>query len=211
MLRILIVCLILAFASGCTTVKTAVESADLEVYRQHAESLASIDNWQILGKISVRTESRGEIGRMLWIRDGESHQMELYGNFGSRRIRIVQDASGVVLEDTQGRKILGSSIEAVLELRTGQSLPVAELIYWITGASYPRVSSVNVWDVEGRLVSLQQSGWTIKFSKYREYGKYVLPTRLKMVADESETLPESSETSDRIHEIRIAISDWGIE
>ena len=114
MIRALILSLLAVFATGCTTIETAIESIDLDVYREHAASVSTIDHWNLRGKISVRAGSKGEIGRILWIRDGDSHQLELYGNFGSRRIRLIQDSGSVVLEDTQGRKITGSSMQACL-------------------------------------------------------------------------------------------------
>ncbi len=209
MVRALILSLLLVFATGCTTIETAIESVDLDVYRAHAETLSSVDRWNLRGRISVRAGSKGEIGRILWVRNGDAHQLELYGNFGSRRIRIVQDSDGVLLEDTQGKKIIGSSIQAVLEQRTGQSLPVESLTYWLVGAIDPNFASVNVWDVEGRLISIQQAGWTVEFSKYRGVGSNQLPTRLNIVADtDTATAQESDE---KIEEIRIVISDWGIE
>lgn len=207
--RALIISLLLVFTTGCTTIETAIESVDLDVYRAHAATVSSVDHWNLRGRISVRAGSKGEIGRVLWIRNGDAHQLELYGNFGSRRIRIVQDSDGVVLEDTQGRTIIGSSIQAVLEQRTGQSLPVDALTYWLVGAIDPNFASVNVWDVEGRLISIQQAGWTVNFSKYRDVGGYQLPTRLNIVADAESVASEESD--EKIEEIRIVISDWGFE
>ena len=209
MIRALILLLLAVFATGCTTIETAIESINLDVYQEHAASVSTIDHWNLRGKISVRAGSKGEIGRILWIRDGDSHQLELYGNFGSRRIRLIQDSDSVVLEDTQGRKITGSSMQAVLEQRTGQSLPVESLTYWIVGAIDPDYMSVNVWDVEGRLISIQQAGWTVNFSKYGNVGGYKLPTRFDMVADAE--LVVSEESDQNIEEIRIVISNWGIE
>ncbi|MDE0310395.1 MAG: lipoprotein insertase outer membrane protein LolB [Acidiferrobacterales bacterium] len=207
--RALIISLALVFMTGCATVETAIESVDLDVYRSHAATVSTIDHWNLRGRISIRAGSKGEIGRLLWVRNGDAHQLEIYGNFGSRRIRIIQDSDGVVLEDTQGRRIIGSNMQAVLEQRTGQSLPVEALIYWLVGAIDPKFGSVNVWDVEGRLISVQQAGWTVSFSKYRDAGGYQLPTRLNLVQD-AQTLT-SDESGEKIEEIRIVISDWGIE
>ena len=209
MMRFFILPLLVVFTASCTTIETAVESIDLDVYRQHAASISTLDRWDIRGRISVRAGSKGEIGRMLWTRNGDSHHLELYGNFGSRRIRMVQDSDSAVLEDTQGRKIIGSTIQAVLEERTEQKLPIDALTYWMTGAIYPRASSVNVWDIDGRLITIQQSGWSVHFSKYRAYGEYELPTRLNIVSLADTTLTDESD--DRtVDEIRIVISEWGI-
>ena len=209
MFRKLLLTLLLVALAGCTTIETAIESVDLDAYYQHAENVASIDEWRILGKMSVRSGSRGEIGRFLWTREGDSNHLEFYGNFGSRRIRIIQDPEMAVLEDTQGRKIVGSSIEAVLEQRTGQTLPINSLMYWIVGMIDPNASSVNVWDVEGRLISIEQSGWTVKFSKYRGVASYQLPTRLDLIADDAAA--PTDESGRKIEEVRVVVSDWVVE
>ena len=208
-MRFFILPLLVIFTASCTTIETAIESVDLDVYRKHATSVSTIDRWDIRGKISVRAGSKGEIGRILWTRDGDSHHLELYGNFGSRRIRMIQDSDSAVLDDTQGRKIIGSTIQDVLKERTEQALPIDALIYWVTGAIYPKASSVNVWDTEGKLISIQQSGWSVRFSNYKKFGDYELPTRLKIVAL-AEATPADESDDQTVDEIRIIISEWGM-
>lgn len=209
MMRFFVLPVLAVFTASCTTIETAVESVDLELYRDHAARVSTLENWDIRGKISVRAGSKGEIGRMIWTRNGNAHQLELYGNFGSRRIRMVQDSNSAMLEDSQGRKIVGSTIQSVLAEHTEQELPIDALAYWVAGLIYPEASSVNVWDTEGRLISIQQSGWSVHFSKYRFFGDYELPTKLNIVSL-TNTKP-TEEADDRIvDEIRIIISEWGV-
>ncbi len=192
--------------SGCSTIDTVKQSTDFSVYESHARSVASVDQWEIKGRISVRRGTKGEIGRLFWKRDGDAHKLELYGSFGSRRIRILQDSEGAVLKDTNGKTVVGASIKEVLEERTGWMLPVHELFDWVTGRPYTGSPSVKTWNNDGRLVILDQAGWTVVFSEYQEFDSFALPTQFRITANHV-----YADSDSQASEIRLAISDWGIQ
>ena len=192
--------------SGCSTIYTVKQPADFSIYEIHARSVASVDQWEIKGRISVRRGTKGEIGRLFWKRNGDAHRMELYGSFGSRRIRILQDSEGAVLKDTKGKTVVGASIKEVLEERTGWILPVNELFDWVAGRPYTGSPSVMTWDIDGRLVMLDQAGWTVEFSEYQEFDSFALPTQFRITANHVNADPDSQAS-----EIRLAISDWGVQ
>ena len=192
--------------SGCSTTDTVKQPTDFSIYENHARSVASVDQWEIKGRISVRRGTKGEIGRLFWKRDGDAHKMELYGSFGSRRIRILQDSEGAVLKDTEGKTVVGASIKEVLEERTGWMLPVHELFDWVVGRPYSGSPSVKTWDIDGRLIILDQAGWTVVFSNYQEFDSFALPTRFRITANHV-----NADSDSQASEIRLAISDWGVQ
>ena len=191
--------------SGCSTIETVKQSDDFSVYENHARSVASVDQWEIKGRISVRRGTKGEMGRLFWKRDGDEHKMELYGSFGSRRISIHQDSEGAVLKDTNGKTVVGASIKEVLEEHTGWMLPIHELFDWVAGRPYTGSQSVKTWDIDGRLLILDQANWTIVFSSYQEFESFALPTQFRIT-----TSHLNADSDSQASEIRLAIRDWGV-
>ena len=196
---------------GCTTLDSVDRSYDESVYQNHVRQLDFIDNWEIKGRISIRSGDEGGIGRLYWKRNGTDHRFEMYGNFGTQRIRIFQDSQSATLENSEGKKLFGRSAEDVLEVQTGLNLPMDELITWIVGKSYEGLPSAKSWNSQGQLISIQQSGWAIRYSKYKNFSSFTLPTRIRIVSmTESREIGERDITSSQTV-IKLAISSWGLE
>jgi len=210
-MKLWIVLTLAAVLAGCATIDTVERSDDRALYAAHAATIASISSWKIRGRLSARSQDRGDIARLLWNRDVKRHHFELYGTIGSRRIRIFQDDQSVSLEDTQGAMIEGTSARSVIRERTGWDLPIDELIYWLVGAVSEDSPAEIQWDTNGHLVSIVQAGWDVTLANYRSFGSYKLPTRLFIKRlpgrDDSENA-QSSES--QTFEIRIAIKEWGV-
>ena len=198
--------------SGCATIDSVQHSDDVSVYEQHIQSVAAIDHWEIKGRLSARTENKGDISRILWQRAHDQHRLELYGTFGSRRLRIFQDIEGVTLEDTQGSTIEGTSVRQVISERTGWELPVEELIHWMVGSVNSDLPADVTWDINGHPISIVQSGWDVSLANYRLFGQYMLPTRLtaKRFTHNEAADSDSGSSDSQYIEIRLVISDWGI-
>ena len=82
--------------------------------------------------------------------------------------------------------------EFELRMRYGWTIPVASLRYWALGIPDPEVPAITEFDEEGRLAHLEQSGWVVKISRYRDGGGQQMPriltatnpdTRVRMVID----------------------------
>ncbi len=171
-------------------------------------------HWEIRGRISFREGSKGEIARINWQRKAENHSMEIYGGFGSRRIRIQQDSNGAVFENTEGEKIVGSSVQEVLLSKTGWNLPIEELMYWVVGLPYPEpgTDAITKNYNNGRVKSIHQSDWTVLLSRYREFDGYELPTRVRIIVKNPAVsiLDSNQDEPNGETEIRLAITSWGI-
>ncbi len=183
-----------------------------ESYEQHSTHVAGLDHWEIRSRISIREGSKAEIARFYWQRLGEAHTMEIFGGFGSKRIRIQQSPSGAVLENSEGGKFVGRSIREVLAENTGWVLPVAEMMSWIVGLPYPEIDSENKWNENGHISSIKQSDWTVLLSRYKEFDDYVLPTRVRIFTENPSLslLDPDRSSPDGDTEIRLVISSWGV-
>ena len=107
-------------------------------------------------------------------------------------VRIEGGNNSVVLTDKDGVQTVLTDIEGELRYRYGWTIPVASLRYWALGIPDPTTTAHTEFDDAGRLVKLEQSGWTVEISRYREGGGQEMPrilsatnpeTRVRMVVD----------------------------
>lgn len=79
-------------------------------------------------------------------------------------------SDGIVTADTP---------EALLQGTLGWSIPVSDLEYWIRGHTSPH-APVDASEVNGNqlLSSLNQQGWTIRYSSYHTFTDFSLPRKI---------------------------------
>ena len=87
---------------------------------------------------------------------------------------------------------LSENAERDLYWRYGWTIPIASLRFWALGIPDPADPAVTELDEDGRLARLQQRGWSVEISRYREGGGQQMPrilsatnpdTRVRMVID----------------------------
>lgn len=158
------------------------------LWRQHRDTIAGISAFRLSGKIAVKTGRKGGNATLLWQLRGEDEQIELWGPFGSGRIRINARPGHAVLVDTKGRRSEGVSAAQALERRLGWLVPFAQLRHWVRGIPAADVDGENgraselVVDRAGRLKRFRQGDWRVEYQNYAAVGEWDLPRRLSISA-----------------------------
>ncbi len=209
----LIVLALVVILSGCSAQQTINYSSDRALLESHISKLASIDSWNIRGRLSIRTADGGQIGRLVWKRRGEVHQFDLYGSLGSGHVRISVEPGEVVLADSEGEMLTGSTAREVLDQYLGWQFPVEELGYWVIGTAFPGSFGAQKWDTLGHVVWIEQSGWQVSLSKYADVDHYQLPTRFRLVSTETIEQSPTNNNNEQAqpHQIRLIVTSWTLD
>jgi len=198
--------------TGCASVApkpTAVESEAQIKWRQHHAQVASVDQWDLSGRIGVRTTDTGASANLRWKLDNGRDQIDLFGPFGGGRIRLNIDPDGAHLRDGKGREFFAASASEVLFKATGWHVPLEVLGYWVRGAPAPGEHSMEIDDT-GRLTSLSQRGWDIAFREYAPHKEVSLPRKIRLSAS-AETLSKLTardEFSGDLLVVKLYIDEW---
>ena len=198
--------------SACASVppQPSVEDPDA-AWNDRTQALYAIENWEVKGKLAVRTSKRGGQANLVWQRDGEDHNINLYGPLGSGRVILTSDATGAVLQDNKRQTYTATSAEELLYRVAGWQVPFKSLQYWLLGVPSPEEDYEQSLDARGRLNTLRQSGWEIEFTDYRDFDGRELPRKFEMRA-----LPEMVHiVNDALHEsdqvqVKVIIKRWQI-
>lgn len=170
--------------NACATRPPAPESAPEGVWEQHRDSLRTLTDWQLAGRVAIRNAEEGWSANFDWWQTGQRYRIRLRGPFGQGAVELHGDAQGVWLKRKDQAPVYAHDADALLARETGWQLPVSGLGAWLRGLpdTTPPVTSLD-WDSAGQLTQLQQSGWQIDYRRYRTVGERQLPDKLQLVRD----------------------------
>lgn len=114
-----------------------------------------------------------------WQQAGERFRIEFWGAFGQGRALLFGDGAAASLRDARGNVTSGVDIDALMEQTLGWAVPVAALRHWVRGRVDPSLAAAaEQRDGEGNLVRFEQSGWTIRLSRWRQTAIGAAPGRV---------------------------------
>lgn len=180
-------------ASGCATMTPPVQTVDRAERRAELQAL---DDWNLKGRVAVAAGTDGFSGGLDWEQRGEKAEITLRGPMGGAAILIRVEGVQSVVTDERGKTYGGEDARQFIEdnFGPGSPLPIAEMRYWLVGAPAPGSPYRETTGEGGPLSGLEQSGWTVRYDRYRAVGKLALPERIEM-------------TTEGLR-LRVAITDW---
>jgi len=139
--------------------------------------------WQIRGKIGVRTATDGGSAYLDWSQSFDSFYILLSGPLGQGSTIISGNPSGARLENSDGTFVSDSPENLVME-HTGWQIPINQLLYWVKGIPAPSGDIQMTRNALGTLDTLQQDGWKLEFDRYGNALDSLLPQRIKIQKDD---------------------------
>ncbi|GAA6166198.1 lipoprotein insertase outer membrane protein LolB [Sessilibacter corallicola] len=171
--RLLLVAVSVVILSACESIG---KKSSLPVYNSPAFAL---DNWQIRGKLGIKTESDRASSSLKWTQSElDSYQINLAGPLGQGAVKMTAKPDQFTLV-SRGKTYHSESPRQLLLNQLGWDLPVDHFQHWVKGVPSPfqRVDAIE-YDDNGTLLSLSQDGWDLEFSRYQTYGSWTLPGKL---------------------------------
>ncbi|MDH3453406.1 MAG: lipoprotein insertase outer membrane protein LolB, partial [Gammaproteobacteria bacterium] len=166
--------------AGCAVAPPApapVDGSAEQAWRARAARLNTIEAFRIKTKLGVSAPERTGQGTMVWQRAGFEHHIDVFGPLGGGRVVLTRDASGALLRDGE-HTYAAETMEQALWEATGWQIPFTAMSYWVLGLPAPDRPYGHELDAHGRLRTLEQSGWRIRYDDYRPAGQYDLPRKM---------------------------------
>lgn len=196
-----------ALAAGCATAPSLPPVANPAVAWQARQmELKPVTAWSIQGRLAMRSADEGWQASVRWVREGEQHSIDLIGPLGRGHLRLTQDSRGAELRDADQRTWRADNAQQLLYRTTGWLVPLDGLNYWVLGLPSPEAATGQELDERGRLKTLIQSGWDIRFLEYARYGSLDLPSKLFIKRQNGGS--DANLAKDAALEVRLAIERW---
>ncbi|MFZ0487229.1 MAG: lipoprotein insertase outer membrane protein LolB [Arenicellales bacterium] len=168
---------------GCAMVPTRPPVAHPEqVWEQRLKAMDAIDAWEVRGRLAVKTNKRGDTLNIYWRRQGNHHNISLYGPLGSGGVKLTQDDQGATLVDSKEKVYHDDSAEKLLYRVAGWRVPFGSMQHWMLGVAAPGAPYEKTLDDWGRALTITQNGWYIQFLEYHYTDGRDLPRKLVITA-----------------------------
>jgi len=185
----------IALLSACaTTTRESIALPEFESWDDRLAALGALSAWEFRGRIGVKAGDEGFNGKIRWIQDSDRFNVTVGGPIGIGTVRVAGSGRSAVLTDKDGVETRLEDTEVELRYRYGWTMPVESLPYWALGIPDPALQAITEFDEDGLLVRLEQRGWDVQFSRYREGGGQAMPNRLTV---------RNSDTK-----VRLVIDSW---
>jgi len=183
--------------SGCTSVpvEAPVENSQL-TWQSRQPELAAIKVWRLSGRVAISQAGEAWNLNMDWQQDGDDYQIQLYGPFGAGRVKLVGNAYGVLLHDSNDQTFYADKAQTLLYEHTGVTMPVEGIRYWIVGLTSPTQTTQPKLDPQGRLAYLEDEQWQVNFKRYTDVSGMQLPFKVFIVKPENDI------------DVRLVVDSW---
>ena len=169
--------------SSWVAVVAAVLLSSCAVFQRSAPAPAvdpaSVESFQLDGRINLRVQKEGYPGRVRWQHSPKVDELWFYSPLGSTVAKLKQDASGAVLVTSDGREHRAPDLQQLAFEVLGWDLPLDGLPYWVRGLAWPGAGKEEeTFDDRGRLKQLSQAGWEVSYLDWAPAGVAGLPSKL---------------------------------
>ena len=144
-----------------------------------AVDAASVEAFQLDGRITLRVKKEGYPGRVRWQHSPNVDELWFYSPLGATVAQLRQDPSGAVLITSDGREHRAPDLQQLTFEVLGWDLPLGGLPYWVRGLAWPEApKDEESFDDQGRLKQLSQAGWEVSYLDWAPAGVAGLPSKL---------------------------------
>ena len=130
------------------------------------------------GRLALNDGEDGGSGRLEWRTSADDSELSFRGALGRGAWRLESDASGARLSLADGSSWESDSLDDLVRRHAGWQVPVTELSWWARGLAAPGGWQTRDLDPDGNLALLEQAGWRIEYSAYRDVSSVAMPGRM---------------------------------
>jgi outer membrane lipoprotein LolB len=184
-LRAALIALLVVVSAGCAT-RPTLPASGID-WDNRARQLAGAETWQARGRIAVKSDNGGGQGNLRWSQAGADTRVNLSGPFGAGAYEIAWDDERIVVSSKKGERIADytgrDAADRFVEGQLGWSFPARSIRYWLLGIADPAFDSRRRFDDGGWLSEIDQNGWTVTYSRFKQVADTYLPGKIVMESD----------------------------
>ncbi|MCU0936852.1 MAG: lipoprotein insertase outer membrane protein LolB [Gammaproteobacteria bacterium] len=171
----------MALAGCAPLLMTADEQAARDVLDARHAALEPLADWQAVGRLSVQSGEQAWHASLVWRQEADRYRIRLLGPLGQGGVEIAGGPDEVTLRTGTGGTYSAADPETLMRQRLGWWAPLRGLRYWLLGLDDPEAGRVRAQlDAEGRLASLSQDGWDVRYLGYLAAEPVALPARVEL-------------------------------
>jgi len=187
--------LLLPILQACTSVAVKESPVpDKAEYQKRAGLLHAVEDWSLVSKISLDDGDQGGSGKLRWAVEPGISELSFHGAMGRGAWNLQTGPQGAFLKMADGTEQSAADVNDLIQNNVGWPVPLDALHWWVRGLAAPGSAEYREIGPDGLLISLQQFGWNVKFTRYDSVDGIDLPVRMNATQDD--------------YRVKLAISRW---
>ena len=182
--RAVAVCILVLALTNCAA-RQGLELPELSDWELRRAVLAQTNRWEFSGRIGVSAADTGFNGKLWWWQRDDIFRATVGGPLGVGTIRVDGEGAGITVTDGDGQVTKMQDAEVELRQKYGWTIPIGSLRYWTLGIPDPALPADIELNADDQLARLQQGGWIVDITDYREGGGQQMPRRITAVNDDA--------------------------
>jgi outer membrane lipoprotein LolB len=183
--RLLVTIVLLSFLAACQSrLKLPSDEAKVnwhsssDFFVERQQFVRNLNAWQYSSKVGLSTPNLNEQANLIWEFSDQANSVRMFGPLGVGAIKLEFDKVGVVLSDNKGLLHRGNSAEQLLTRIVGWPIPIDALSSWMFVLPAKGASYRYALDQNRQVERLEQLGWLIQYSDYRDYQGQLMPRKI---------------------------------
>jgi len=138
------------------------------------------EQWQIKGKLGVRSDSGNGSLSVNWQQNQDNYSIYTQAALGQGAATLEGNSTRLIISEAGKGSVTSFEPNQLVEETFGWKIPITDLKYWVRGIPNPEQASATAqYDAAGNLTQLDQYGWSLIFSRYRQIQGWALPGRIR--------------------------------
>ncbi len=175
--------IILAMTSSCSWFNH-ITKYQPSTNQENQQKLLAISEWRIEGALGINYHHKREMARFKWWQNQDSFLINVSGPLNLGAIKITGNNTQVTLTKS-GRATKTTTIEQLMQLELGWSMPVSNIRYWILGLPKPGTKVEDkIVNLNNQLTEFTQDNWRVKFNDFNldHNNRLTIPNKIEIAA-----------------------------
>lgn len=166
------------FISACSQLPTL--PADTQ---QSANAIPS--QWHISAKMGIRSPSNSGSVTLDWQQQEDEYHIRASGPLGQGSGLLSGNQNTITITRPNKTDITSNDPEQLIKDALGWTLPLTHLQYWARGLADPNIAlAEQTFNADGSLSLLQQSGWSIRYTRHMMAEQWLMPAKVRATKDD---------------------------
>lgn len=182
----------LAILAGCSMVAperastppppVAPQVSEAERWAARVGAVTATDEWRVKGKIAYRVPDDAGSANLDWQQSRNQTELRLSGPMGVGSTEIRNDGALLLVRRDGIERLYPADAAPWLPGGALLPVPVDSIQHWLRGIPDPALDTTVLETEDGLARVIDQEGWRIRFSEYREFQGIAMPARLILEA-----------------------------
>ncbi len=168
----------LLLIAGCATTPKQLPIPETSTLSEQQQRLAKVKEWEIRGKIAVKSNGDSWSASTLWKQLDQHYQINLVAPFGQGSMQIEGDNHHIKMM-TDDKAIESDHPQQLMHENLNIDIPITSLRFWSIGLPTSE-EFLQQLDEQGQSQTIKQAQWLITLEKQLPFGDYQIPTRITM-------------------------------